>query len=460
MAVNQVISNPSIKWRWSEYIPHEPTYKQIAFLSPEITSCIEAFYGGAGGGGKSEALLMAALQYAHVPGYAALLLRRTFSDLSLPEALMDRAEQWLINSDANWDGKNKKWTFPSGATLSFGYLETKNDKYRYSSAEFQYIAFDELTEFEERDYLFLFSRLRGKVSGNIPLRMRSASNPVGRGVEWVKDRFITNGVKFGRPFIPATMDDNPHIDREGYRRSLSNLDPVTRAKIEHGNWEVRESGGFFKREWFEIVEAHPSNTHFIRWWDQAATAPGGGKDPDYTAGAKVGIGPDGIYYISDMRHDRLTPNGVEKLTRQTALLDTKAVEIYIEEEGGSSGKGIIHHYITNILPEFTVRGMRQTGSKETRANFFSAQAEAGNVKLVRGAWNHAFLNELEQFPEGRFDDMCDSTSSAMNVLSSKTKRRLDISDARTSQRRIEVDEDDDDQEKDMFEGLTPNRPRE
>ncbi len=83
----------------------------------------EAFYGGAGGGGKSEALLMGALQYVDTPGYAALLLRRTFADLALPGALMSRAQEWLSGTQAHWRDEGKTWHFPSGATLTFGYME-------------------------------------------------------------------------------------------------------------------------------------------------------------------------------------------------------------------------------------------------------------------------------------------------------------------------------------------------
>ncbi len=124
------------------WIPHEPTPKQAEFL---LLPDREAFYGGAAGGGKSDALLMAALQYVEVPNYAAILFRRTFADLALPGALMDRSQEWLSGTEARWNERDKTWTFPSGATISFGYLEHENHKYRYQSAEFQFIGFDELT---------------------------------------------------------------------------------------------------------------------------------------------------------------------------------------------------------------------------------------------------------------------------------------------------------------------------
>src|SRR5882724_12911124 len=140
----------------SFFSPHKPSPKQAEFLELD---CLEALYGGAAGGGKSSALLMAALQYVHVPGYAALLLRRTFADLSLPGAIMDRAHDWLQGTGAVWHGQDKRWTFPSGATLTFGYCETARDVYRYQGMEVQFVGVDELTQWPEQSYRYLLSRL-------------------------------------------------------------------------------------------------------------------------------------------------------------------------------------------------------------------------------------------------------------------------------------------------------------
>ena len=239
---------------WNDYIPHNPTPKQLAFL---LLDTSEAFYGGAAGGGKSDALLMGALQYIDVPGYSAILFRRTYSDLALPEALMWRAAEWLSGTDARWKDKDKSWVFPSNATLNFGYMEAEQDKFRYQSSAFQFIGFDELTQFSETQYRYMFSRRRRLEGSKIPLRMRAASNPGNVGHEWVKQRFIIEGIQYGRPFIPARMDDNPHLDRESYDKSLAELDPITRQQLKDGNWTARASGNKFKREWFEIVETAP-----------------------------------------------------------------------------------------------------------------------------------------------------------------------------------------------------------
>ena len=263
----------NIEVRTSPYSPHAPTDRQRLFFDlPNL----EAFYGGAVGGGKSNALLMGALEYADVPKYAALILRRTFQDLSKPGALLDRAREWLTGSGARWNEQKKQWRFPSGSVLAFGYLEQDPDVYQYASAEYQYIAFDELTQFSERQYTFLFSRLRRLVDADVPLRMRSASNPGGIGAEWVQERFIPEDwtpdmgrelkahEKAGRIFVPARLVDNPYLDQATYTQSLAELDDVTRAQLLEGDWEVRERGNIFP-----MFEDGLRSRHVITWGEFA-----------------------------------------------------------------------------------------------------------------------------------------------------------------------------------------------
>ncbi|MCI0662607.1 MAG: terminase family protein [Acidobacteria bacterium] len=277
-----------IEVKTSRYCPHEPSDRQKLFLDLSYT---EAFYGGAAGGGKSDALLMAALQYADVPGYSALILRRTFADLSKPGALMDRAHEWLRGSGARWNEQKKQWRFPSGSVLAFGYLDNETDVYQFQSAEYQFCAFDELTQFTDRQYTYLFSRLRRLSGSDVPIRMRSASNPGGIGAAWVQERFIPDdwtpeqGTKVqvidknGRAFVPARLVDNPAIDQQSYEKSLENLDEVTRAQLLEGDWQIRPRGNVYKA-WSDGV-----NGHHVITWSQFANVFGQSSIPSHWFGA-------------------------------------------------------------------------------------------------------------------------------------------------------------------------------
>src|SRR5690606_1907729 len=187
--------------------------------------------------------------------------------------------KWLQGKGARWNSQEKTWTFPSGATLTFGYLEHENDKYRYQGAEFQFIGFDELTQFTESQYRYMFSRLRRKSGVDVPLRMRAASNPGGIGHEWVRQRFIVEG----RPVVPAGLDDNPHLDRDAYVESLAELDPVTREQLLRGDWDIRPTGLMFKSEWFgDPVDAAPAEMPMVRVCVLAATERTPGQAPHRT----------------------------------------------------------------------------------------------------------------------------------------------------------------------------------
>ncbi|MEH7747051.1 phage terminase large subunit [Neobacillus drentensis] len=377
--------------------------------------------------GKSDALLMAALQYVDVPGYSAILFRRTYKDLALPGALMDRAHQWLDTTDAHWSENAKTWTFPSGATLTFGYLASENDKYNYQGAEFHFIGFDEGTQFEEAQYRYLFSRLRRLKGSSVPLRARIASNPGGRGHNWVRQRFLVEGQSKGRIFVPATLEDNPYLDTEEYENSLLELDYLTRAQLRHGDWDILPDGNKFKRHWFKIVDDYPRDGKVVRYWDLAATEPKEGTDPDYSASAKI-LQKDGQYWILDVRRDRLTPKGVEQFVYSTAMEDGRGIPIFMEQEPGSSGVNTIDYYARKVLVGFDFKGHKTTGRKEIRANPVSAAAENGNVHLVRGPWINDFLDEITSFPQpGVHDDMVDCVSRAFLKLTEEKDRKFAIS---------------------------------
>ena len=239
-----------------------PALRKYCPILPEISTpqaffllldCREAFYGGAAGGGKSAALLADALKYVDTPGYAALILRRTYPELEGSEGLIFQALEWLGPTDARWNAEQHRWTFPSGAVLQFGHVKAETDKTNYQGQAYQTVCFDELTHFTETIYDYIaFSRARRRMTlkrAGIPIRARSASNPGGIGHGWVKKRFIDER-KEGVVFIPAKVADNPGLDVAEYAESLGNLGETLRAQLLDGDW------GAFEGMAYTITDAH------------------------------------------------------------------------------------------------------------------------------------------------------------------------------------------------------------
>ncbi len=422
--------------RWNKYM-RPPLFngrrtihaKQHLFLL--LDDVLEILYGGAGGGGKTIALLLCALQYVDVPGYSALILRRTFKELSKAGAIMDRAQEILMGTDAEWSGQEKCFYFPTGpgnkpSRLQFGYLESEVDKYQYQSAEFHTIIFEELTEFLESQYTFLFSRLRRSGNIDVPLRMRAASNPGGVGHEWVKARFpVCRSPGPNDPiFIPAKLADNPSIDQESYLRSLSYMLPVDRARIRDGNWDVTEGGKVIHRDWFanHFIDARPRDTAMmIRFWDLAISKDRTNKR---TAGVKMGRTYGNMYFVEHAVADWWNVGERDNMIKTFAETDGKRVKIGIEEEPGSGGIAQ-NNAIVKMLHGWPAESMKVTGDKLVRAGPFASQCEAGNVKLVRGDWVQAYLSELHAAEEGaQLLDQLDASSGGFNWLSVQSLKRM------------------------------------
>ena len=412
--------------RLNKYIPHEPTAKQSAFL---LLLNRDALYGGAAGGGKSDALLMAALQYVDIPGYNALIIRKTYKDLSLPDAIMSRSKEWLMGTDALWNEQDKVWKFPSGATLTFGYLAGPNDHYQYQGAAFHFIGIDEATQIPINQILYLFSRCRRPsegVSASVPLRFRLASNPGGRSHTEIKERYPVDGVlrydeelQEYRIFIPAGLDDNPYLDVITYKQNLNQLDPVTREQLLRGDWDIAAGGRMFKRNWFRLTKSAPPEKDIVRRvraWDLAATEPSKkNPDPDYTVGTLMSYTYDGSIYVEHVIRFRENPGVDDDIIRQIADMDGRHVEIREEQEPGSSGKKVVEAR-AKLLAGYVYLPVPSTGSKAKRAAPFASYAESGNVYVVEGEWNSRWLDEHELFPDGGHDDQVDSASSAFDEL--------------------------------------------
>jgi predicted phage terminase large subunit-like protein len=415
---------------WNEFIPHGPGPKQIKFLELQELEC---YFGGAAGGGKSDALLMAALQYVDQPNYAALLLRRTYKDLSLPGALMERAGNWLRGTAAHWTAETKTWRFPSGATVTFGHLDNEGDKYNYQSSEFQFVGFDEVTQFTKTQYEYLFSRLRRLAGSSVPVRMRSASNPDGDYVEWVQEHFIPEDYinsesedKFNkiwrkgeRLFVPSRLEDNSHIDQEEYDGALQKLGVVMYARLRAGDWVAVPVGDLLKSEWFD-GQYYPMLPMGAQWkaraYDLAVTdkqvTPDGKKktNPDYFATVAGCIHDDTLWlgrpYIARMNwtsavtHMMLTMQDERTLQHATgkALHETAAVQALL-----TKGLGLSQY--------------EEKKDKVSRAQAWINQAEIGRVKLVgtKEEWKD-FTYWWWRFPKGAHDDSVDAVSGVSQML--------------------------------------------
>lgn len=439
--------------KWNPYLSRiringkqlSPFSNQLAFLRSDE---MEVLYGGASRGGKSVAMLIAGLQYVDSPTYNGIIFRKTYQELSKGDGLIPMSIMWLKQFESegvHWNSDNMQWEFPSGAVLGFGYLASENDKYKYIGQAYQFIGFDELTQQPEENYTFLFSRLvrtEEQKQQGIPLRMRSTTNPNGPHVAWAYDRFINKRtrpnvrqsildmakekvargevkpedinedyIKHRMPkFISSLATDNPYIDIVSYMDSLDKLDPVTRAQLRDGNWDIRALGNMFNRDWFEKVPYAKVPVHDlmkVRFWDLAST-----KDGDFTASCHLGYDKKaGVFYILEMTLFKGTPREVEREVYLASIDDGSTTSIYMEREPGSAGMHNIDHYKRKVIPPgWVFREERVSGDKESRARPVSAAADKGLIKI---AWSHKsdkwfnpVMDQMETFPEGEYDDAC------------------------------------------------------
>lgn len=170
------------------------------------------------------------------------------------------------------------------------------------------------------------------------------------------------------------------------------------------------AGSFFKPGQLEIADAAPANLREVRGWDIASSEGRG----DYTAGVKIGTAGDGLFYVTDVVRGQWASDERDAKMKQTAALDGKTVRIRLPQDPGAAGKSLALA-MTRMLAGYPVFAEPVSGSKETRADPFSSQVNAGNVKLVRGDWNREFIEELRQFPNGH-DDQVDGAADAFNAL--------------------------------------------
>jgi hypothetical protein len=284
-------------------------------------SVFEGFYGGAAGGGKSEVLLADPVVkgLTNHPKFHGIIFRRTFRQLE--ESLIPRAKEWYgwdgtTRFGAKYNDQKKSFTFPSGATIRFSYLESDDDARAHQTAQYNYAAFDELTHFTEYQYIYISTRVRSSVA-DLPAYMRGASNPGGIGHTWCYKRFVEpcetghviisrmlpNGVTTKAIFIPALLTDNTSLtDADpNYINRLNLLPEAERRALLYGDWHAY-SGQVFSEFRALHLPTEPDNAlHVVdpflvpTWWPKIIAI-----DWGYAAMTWAGwgaIAPDGVTFL-------------------------------------------------------------------------------------------------------------------------------------------------------------------
>lgn len=436
------------------------------------TSADIAIYGGSAGGGKTYALLLDPVRYVDVPKFGGVVFRRTAPEISAEGGLWDTAQDIYRPLHAEFIKSPYRVTFPAKTKIEFRQLQYEDSVYQWQSSQIPYIAFDELTHFTKKQFFYMMSRNRSDCG--VKPYIRATCNPdptswVREFISWwlddndeypdlskagkirwmvrqgdetlwfsaykeakkklkeitkdVPKEYIDKFEPISVTFIPSTVYDNKILltVNPEYLSNLAALPRVERERLLRSNWKIRyTAGALFNRNDFEIVQTHPRVIKQIRYWDRAATKPHhDNPDPDWTRGVKMCLCSDGAYYVTDVASLRDKPGKVESLIERTAILDTRACFIGLEQEPGASGVSEIDAYM-RLLASFPVKEFPARGKKIVRWLPFAAAVEHGFVKLIEGAWNETFLSELESLTdddsEYDHDDQADAASGAYNAI--------------------------------------------
>lgn len=454
--------------------PQEGKQSEFYHSKAEIT-----IYGGAAGGGKSFCLLMKAAKHYKVPGYGAVLFRRTSPEITNQGGLWDESKRVYSHYPGARDRESKlDWVWKEGSAVSFGHGQYEKDIFdKYPGAQIPYIGFDELTKFTENQFWFLFSRNR--TTCGVKPRIDATCNPdadswlvVGKDgwgsglISWwidpetgypieersgviryfyrkeekiiwgdtseeLEDQFFEIFPEMQKAippksitFISSSVDDNQELLNQNpeYKANLLSLHPIEMERLLKGNWKIKaESGKVFNRNWITYVteDQLPKWGYMeIRGWDMAATAKEKDDSACYTAGIKLMYRySDGMVIITGMYAEQIDAGQVLDAIADTAMQDGPKCLVRWELEGGSAGP-IVERALRKKLQAFNGKGVRPEGDKLTRALPVANAMKMGKIAVLEGPWNAQLVAWLHNF-DGVSKvgrDAVDALSLAYNLL--------------------------------------------
>ncbi len=438
---------------------------QEIFLS---TPADIAIYGGAAGGGKTYALLLESLRHIKNPGFGAVIFRRQSIQITQEGGLWDSSFEVYgnIHDAVPKTSPRRHWRFRSGARVSFAHIDGDKDLSKWQGSQIAMIGYDELTHFTKRQFFYMLSRNRSgcgvrpyiratcnpdadswvaefirwwiNPETGYPLRERSGKirymARVSEEIVWADtiQELISSGISEGDiksvTFIASTIEDNKILLKNdpSYLANLKALPLVEREQLLYGNWKIKPAAGLmFRRTKVNILETLPTDVIlWARGWDLAATSEDENGDPAYTAGVLIGKRKNGRYIIADVINRRCASAEVRELIRMTCMADRAKygrVITRLPQDPGQAGKAQAESFL-KFLSGFVVKILPESGDKVTRAEPLSAQwlglegMDKGNVDVLAAPWNEMYFNQMESFPQSKFKDMVDASSSAFNEI--------------------------------------------
>jgi predicted phage terminase large subunit-like protein len=364
-----------------------------------------AFAGGIGSG-KSWAGAYDLIRRAK-PGRLYMVMAPTYSMLA--DATF-RMFEGLARELGIVDGSEVKRSPPPSIRLRTGaevLFRSADEPDRLRGPNLSGVWLDEASLMAEEAFTIAIGRLREAGEQGW---LTATFTPKGKQ-HWTFETFAT-----GRPntaIFHARTADNPFLP-PNFESTVRQQYTSTLADQELEGLFLDQLGTMFRREWFagRIVYAGPAEMGGrIRYWDKAGTADGGA----FTCGVRIDKDAGGLYYVVDVVRGQWSSHDRNRIMLATAHQDGPGVTIWVEQEPGSGGKESAEITLRE-LAGFDVHAERPTGDKATRAVPYAAQCEAGNVRLVRGPWVSAYIDELTGFPLGRYKDQADASSGAFNKL--------------------------------------------